>query len=342
MVYATFGYNGPIRPLPMTLRQIFINDVGRLRSGWRLVIFVFTAVVVFYLIATLVRVAYALANALLPNATLTRELQDLVFRIILLATALIAAYICTRWLEGLPWRAIGLWFHAGWFRDLLVGSAIGIVSLALAAGIAAAAGGLRFSISPAGMFAQVAKTLILSVGLFIIAALAEEALFRGYPLQTLARARLAWLGVLITSVPFAAGHLQNPNAGQALASINTVLAGVWLAIAYLRTRSLWFPLGVHWAWNWALGSLFGLPVSGITRLAPYPLLHGTDLGPVWLTGGSYGIEGGLAGTIALVLSTIFIWRTRLVIATEEQMRLTDQENPARAESLAPNFKALFH
>ncbi len=83
----------------------------------------------------------------------------------------------------------------------------------------------------------------MSAGLFIVAGLAEEALCRGYPLQTFVRARLFWLGTLITSVAFAAGHLKNPNAGAWLAFVNTALAGVWLAVAYLRTRSLWFPLG---------------------------------------------------------------------------------------------------
>jgi uncharacterized protein len=173
----------------------------------------------------------------------------------------------------------------------------------------------------------VALTLIFSAALFILAALAEEALFRGYPLQTTARARLAWLGVFLTSVPFAVVHLRNPNVAAGFTFVNTALAGVWLAVAYLRTRSLWFPLGVHWAWNWALGSVFGLPVSGITDLAPHPLMRGSDLGPAWLTGGSYGIEGGIAGTIALVVSTIFIWRTRLVSADAEMKRLTSQENP---------------
>ena len=112
-----------------------------------------------------------------------------------------------------------------------------------------------------------------------------------------------------------------------------MFAGVWLAVAYLRTRSLWFPLGVHWAWNWALGSLFGLPVSGINDLAPHPLLHGTDLGPAWLTGGSYGIEGGLACTITLIISTMFILRTRLVTATPELKTMTSQENPLMSDKL---------
>src|SRR6185295_17603482 len=149
-----------------------------------------------------------------------------------------------------------LWFHAGWVRDLLVGSVIGIASLALATAIATAGGGLSFKFSGRAALFQVAETLLFSGILFIVAALAEEALFRGYPLQTLTRSGLVWLAVLLTSVPFAAVHLRNPNAAAGFTFINTALAGVWLAIAYLRTRSLWFPLGVHWAWNWALGSLF--------------------------------------------------------------------------------------
>jgi hypothetical protein len=89
---------------------------------------------------------------------------------------------------------------------------------------------------------------------------------------------------------------------------------------------------VHWAWNWALGSLFGLPVSGITKIAPYPILVGSDLGPAWLTGAAYGIEGGVACTVALVISTIFIWRTSLVSATDDLVRLTSQENPTTASA----------
>lgn len=314
----------------MNLKQVFINSVGRLRSGWRLLIFIFVYLCLLFLLSTAARLVYAIALNVAPGPNLRGlggYLENIVFRLILLAASLGAGYICTRWLEGLPWRALGLWLHLGWWRDLFVGSLIGVASLALATAIATAGGGLSFTVSGRAALLQVAQTLVFSAVLFIVAALAEEALFRGYPLQTLTRAKLAWLAVLLTSVPFAAVHLKNPNVAAGFTFINTALAGVWFAVAYLRTRSLWFPLGIHWAWNWALGSLFGLPVSGITNLAPHPLLHGTDLGPAWLTGGSYGIEGGLACTITLVVSTIFIWRTRLVRATPEMEMLSSQENP---------------
>jgi uncharacterized protein len=316
----------------MDLKQIFINSAGRLRSGWRVLIFILVYVCLLFLVSTLVRIGYAFGLRIAPGRSLGAFVEEFIFRLTLLASALLAGYLCNRWLEGLPWRALGLTLHARWWRDFVVGSLIGVASLALATAIAATAGGLSFTASPRTMLLRVAQTLVMSALLFIFAALAEEALFRGYPLQTLTRARLAWLAILLTSVPFAAIHLQNPNVVRGFTFINTALAGVWLAVAYLRTRSLWLPLGVHWAWNWALGSLFGLPVSGITRIAPNPLLRGTDLGPAWLTGGSYGIEGGLACTIALVISTIFIWRMTLVAATPEMTELTSKENPVAAKA----------
>ena len=313
----------------MDIHQVFINPTGRLRSGWRLLIFALLYVAMFFLIGAAARIIYAVAIQIVPSPRLGSYLENLLFRLTLLAAALVAAFVCTRWLEGLPWRAIGLSLHEGWLRDFIIGSAIGIASLALATGIATTGGGLSFATFVRGEFLQVGRALILSAVLFIVAALAKEAFARGYPLQTMVRAGLPGLGVLITSFAFAGLHFSNPNFSTGLPLLNLVIAGVWFGVAYLRTRSLWFPLGIHWAWNWALGSFFGLPVSG-KALVQHPLFHGTDLGPAWLTGGDFGIEGGIACTAALIVSTIFIWRTRLVSATEEMQRLTSRENPLPA------------
>ena len=304
----------------MRLSFPFTNDVGRLRSGWRL--FVFALFFIAFLIASDF-IVLRLDWLTIPRGD---QILDVVRRTLMMAGALGAGYLCVRLLEGLPWRSLGLTFRTAWFRELLIGSAIGVLSLALAVAIATAAGGFTFSFTKSEMLLGVTRSLCGSAVLFIIAALAEEAVFRGYPLQTLSRARLAWLGAFLTSVPFAMAHLWNPNSGK-LPFANTALAGIWLAIAYFRTRSLWFPLGVHWAWNWALGSLFGLPVSGLT-LVSNPLMKATDLGPAWLTGGNYGIEGGAACTIALVVSSLFLWRTPLVSANPDLLKLTSEENPA--------------
>ncbi len=313
------------------MHRIFINDYGRLRSGWRLVLYVFAFIAATFLIATALQVAYLLLVNVVPQISRLRFLADLIYRFGLLAAALIAGYLCVRIFEGLPWRSLGLTLHRGWFRDLVIGSAIGFGTLVVAVVIADVAGGLDFSVNDVHI-ASVGRSMLGSATLLFVAALAEEAAFRGYPLQTLTRAKLVVLGVLLTSLPFGLVHLSNPNVAAGFTFVNTSLAGVWLAVAYLRTRSLWLPLGVHWAWNWALGWFFGLPISGI-NLVSNPLLKASDTGPAWLTGGSYGIEGGLACTIALALFTLFLWRTSWVSATPDLLKLTSEENPATSESV---------
>jgi hypothetical protein len=305
------------------MRQIFINEFGRLRSGWRLLIFIGAVITLTFAIATILRVILIVIG---PHArsNVTVYVAELVFRAGLLASALGAGYICVRFLEGLPWRSLGLTFHTGWLRDLVFGFATGFAALVVA--VAIASRGLHFSLGSAG-WPAIIRSMVASLVILFVAALAEEAMFRGYGLQTLTRAKLAWLGVLLTSVPFGLAHLTNPNVVRGVTFANTALAGIWLAAAYLRTRSLWLALGVHWSWNWALGWFFGLPVSGL-QLVSNPLLQGQDNGPKWLTGGSYGIEGGVACTIALILFTAFLWKTRWLSATPELKQMTSEENPA--------------
>ena len=308
------------------MRKLFINEFGRLRSGWRVTLFILLITAISLLLTIALRFAYAFVSTsgvALPRAAFV---WDMLYRLSLLATALVAGYLCARGLEGLPWRSIGLTLHRRWWWDLLIGSAIGFAAILIAVAIAKLGGGLQLSFSNDGL-PGIARSMIGSAGLLMVAALAEEALFRGYGLQTLARARLASTGVLLTCALFGFVHLANPNAVPGFTMANTALAGVWLGVAYLRTRSLWFPLGVHWGWNWALGWFFGLPISG-AKIVSHPLLEASDTGPFWLTGGSYGVEGGLAGTIAMLLFTIYTWRTSLVSATPELLKMTSEENPA--------------
>jgi CAAX protease family protein len=318
------------------MRNIFINEFGRLRSGWRVLVFIAAVIATALLIATGLRVAYVLVLFVAPQLRQPPYIADMLFRFSILAAALIAGYLCALWLERLPWRSLGLTLHAGWLRDLLIGWVIGFISLALAVGIATAGKGLSFSFNNAPV-TSLARSMLGSSLLLFVAALAEEAMFRGYALQTLTRARLAWLGVLLTSVPFGLVHLDNPNVVPGVTFANTVIAGIWFGVAYLRTRSLWLPWGLHWAWNWALGWFFGLPVSG-GQVTSNPLFNATDIGPAWLTGGAYGIEGGVACTVALLLSTLFLWWTPWLSATPELKRLTSEENPATPGVLAADLR----
>jgi len=294
----------------MEAYNFFLNEEGHLRSGWRLAIFA----IAFFICAQLSEVLLLRGIAGVQHRSVL-EVAGSNWGFIsghgaILISAGLVGWACGALFEELPFRALGSSPHPGWLWNLGIGSALGAGSLLLAALLATVTRGIHFRFDTAGP-RSIGTTIAVSAFIFVFAAAAEEILFRGYPLQTFTRANLAWLGILLTSVPFAAVHLNNPNVVPGFTILNTALAGLWLAVAYLRTRSLWLPLGLHWSWNWTQASLLGLPVSGIDRIAPAPLLRAINSGPDWLTGGSYGIEGGAACTLALLISTLIIWRTKL-------------------------------
>lgn len=316
---------------------IFINRAGRLRSGWRFIVFCFAFLVAFMALFLFVRFTLALALTGAPGGTFDAGRWEFILQgVLLFVVATLVGWFCNYALEDLPWRALGWALHPGWARDLALGSLLGAASLGVAVLLSFAVGGTHFSFSLSASLGAVARTLAVSGVVFVFGAAAEEALFRGYLLQTLMRSWPTWLALIPSSILFAVVHLDNPNfsAAFAFAVFNTALAGVWLAVAYARTRSLWFASGLHWAWNWTMAALLGLPVSGIRDLTPEPLLRAADRGPAWLTGGAYGPEGGLACTLALVLSTLFVWKTKLISASEELKHFTDHENPREPDALS--------
>jgi membrane protease YdiL (CAAX protease family) len=319
----------------MTPLDIFLNKQDRLRSGWRFAIFCASYFTLVTALSITLRAALMLSRSAvasdinrLPGSVLYLTQFAIEF-----APALLLGWGCGRLFDGVPFRALGWSPRRGWLRDLALGSLFGCLSLALAALVATIFGGFHFSFAPEGFGVAFAKTFFGAVIVYVLLAAAEEMMFRGYPLQTLMRSLPFAVALIPTTTLFASAHLFNPNIHlPAFTFINTALAGVWLAAAYWRTRSLWLALGLHWSWNWAMGSVLGLPVSGITALTRAPLVHATDAGPAWLTGGDYGIEGGAACTVALLIAIIFIWRTKHLRADEELKRFTDGEQPKKRTS----------
>jgi membrane protease YdiL (CAAX protease family) len=167
------------------------------------------------------------------------------------------------------------------------------------------AGRENFVINPIGS-ETLTNSLLMSLAVFAVAAAWEEAFFRGYLLQTFVRSGFAIWAVLGMSCFFGLVHMGNKDA-TLLSGTNTALAGIVFSLAYLKTRDLWFPFGIHLMWNWMQGSFFGIEVSGVTSLAKEPFLREIDSGPEWLTGASYGIEGSISCTAALVILGILIY-----------------------------------
>lgn len=306
----------------MNPQNIFFNDFGRLRSGWRFAIFLLLFIFVGMISGAIAQIVFGKLEIDFRRGTL---LFISVNAFLSFAAAIFVGWLCGKYLENLPFRALGAWFTKNWLKDLFLGLLFGAAALSFAVLIAVVFGGLNFNFNQAHGRSAIWLTLGVSLAVFIPAAAFEEVFFRGYILQTFARAKLAWLAIAMTSLFFASAHLDNPNASF-LSTLNTALAGVWFGAAYLKTRTLWFVFGLHLIWNWMQGAVFGIEVSGITAFTTAPLLREIDTGPAWLTGASYGIEGGIACTVAIIAMTLLIWFTPILKPTEEMLALTDKEN----------------
>ncbi|MBV9609168.1 MAG: CPBP family intramembrane metalloprotease [Acidobacteria bacterium] len=273
-------------------RFLYAED-GRLRAIWRFAL----SVIVFYLALNL---APFVATPLRNHSLLVRELVSRSVLTILLAGAFSLLLVTLDGVDGSPLAAMGLAFGGSAVRDSVVGFVFGGVMVALAVMAIAVRG--KFSavlnFGPASWKLLAEVTAVLAV-----AAMSEELAFRGYPFQRLVEAIGAIGATIITSGIFAAGHLANPHA-TAYGVLNTAAVGVLFCLAYLRTRSLWLPWGMHLGWNFTLGVLFGLPVSGLSDFAV--VVHGAAAGPVWLTGGGYGIEASATGTAVITLGIIVV------------------------------------
>ena len=302
------------------MRTILFDSRGTLRSGWRALVFVFVFAFVSSILAIVViKGAEATGLDLDGSSPPTFVLNAVVS----LISALGLGWLCARYLEDLPFRSLGAAFTQNWHKHFGIGAVLGSATLAIAIFTAYMGGGLRFTLNSSSAPGEIARSLAISLLVFGAAAAFEEILFRGYVLQTFARSGLAWLAIILTAVFFGAVHMGNPNSG-IISSTNTILAGIWFGIAYLKTRDLWFVWGLHLMWNWTQGAIFGVEVSGITSVISAPLFREADSGPVWLTGLEYGIEGGIVCTVALVISGLLIYKLPGLEPDPELLEMTTQ------------------
>jgi membrane protease YdiL (CAAX protease family) len=268
--------------------NLFTTPDGKLRLAWR------------FLMSFVATLAVVMFSGVLPYVFGLRGMTALLVERGGGAVLLLAIYLfllrtadeSSRPLADLGFPAPG--GKSFWRGFLFAAGMIAVAVLAIAVG---GSYGAQLDLSDSG-----AKLLAVAFTL-LGGALFEELAFRGYSFQRFCEITHPVFGSLIFSVLFGAVHFFNPSWSW-IAFVNTVLVGVLFAIAYLRTHSLWVVWGMHFGWNFVLGTIFGLPVSGLGMFSV--LTKGQATGPVLLTGGEYGIEGGLTGTAVIILGIVAV------------------------------------
>ncbi len=235
------------------------------------------------------------------------------------AAAAVANALALRIYERGQLSDVGLGWTPAARRNLSLGILGGLLAAALVVTVSAIRGGGWEHIP--GQSMHWSSLLFLSVVL-LFGAIGEELLFRGYGFQVLVRAIGPFATILPVSVLFGFAHAENLSFG-VLPFLNTVLWGVLLGWAFIRSGDLWLPIGLHFGWNWAL-PLLGVNLSGFTMNVTGYTMH-SSLGVLW-TGGNYGPEGGLFTTAMVGL--LFYYLHKAPIQHQKAFLLEDHSDPA--------------
>ncbi|HEX4999531.1 MAG TPA: type II CAAX endopeptidase family protein [Terriglobia bacterium] len=255
----------------------FINESGELRSGWKFLVFTVIFLLLWFITAIILSVVFRLTP--IPYDFLTNLALN---ALALFFPAIGATLFVARFVDHRP-ASTFIGFE-NWPRSLAIGLVIGATLLVVIVAATAIFGGLR--IGPGGARWPV---WLATAAILVLAAANEELVFRGYPLQSLARGIGEWPAAMVMSGLFGLLHVGNPHAS-VIGIMNTIVAGLMLSRAYFKARSIWLPYGIHVAWNTGLGIVLGFSLSGIEVES---LLRSSASGSATLTGGPYGPEGGV-------------------------------------------------
>ncbi|HML16245.1 MAG TPA: CPBP family intramembrane glutamic endopeptidase [Bryobacteraceae bacterium] len=218
------------------------------------------------------------------------------------AAAALANAITVRVYERGRLSDLGLGWAPTSSREFLIGAGAAVAGAVIVAGGPVAAGVARFVAVPAVEHRWASFAFVSVVLLF--GAFGEEMLFHGYAFQLLIRSLGAFATILPVSILFGLAHIGNQNA-TLFGIFNTFLWGVLFGYAYVRTRALWLPIGMHFGWNFAL-PLFGVNLSGFTMgVTGYALRW--SVGALW-SGGNYGPEGSVLTTGIVVALFLLVLR----------------------------------
>ena len=227
------------------------------------------------------------------------------FQCISLASVLIATWVMLRRVDKLPWGEVGLDRAAASPPILVKGAALGGLTIGAASLALLVTHMLRIDpTGPGNWWGQAGRSTII----LLPAAFFEELFIRGYVFAILRRAAGWKMALIITSIIFGLLHVTNPGA-DAESILAVIVAGFFLGVVFLATRSLYAAGAAHFAWNWVMSGALHIAVSGIPSNDPdYRVV---DSGPDWLTGGPWGPEGGVAAVVAMFVVLFYLYGRHL-------------------------------
>ena len=224
------------------------------------------------------------------NTMIVLEYSMIIFMTILL-------WLFMKFIDKQPFIQIGLQTK-GRLKEFNYGILLGFVIMASAYLFLFSINEIVFS-----NFSFNLNKVLLSIILFSGVSIFEEVVFRGYLLKNLLESFNPFVALFISSIFFSLIHGSNPNV-TTLGLCNIFLAGFFLGASYVFTKNLWFPIALHFSWNF-FQSMFGFKVSGLDS---YSIIEFTIPENNMLNGGEFGFESSVLSLVVVLFSTILIWK----------------------------------
>ncbi len=242
-----------------------------------------------------ISVGQSLIRKLLTPIALGKDTKDLITGIIVAVLAIFSYIILFKFYEK---RKITELSKNRIVQNLIIGATLGFLLQSLTILVIYLKGGYSVvSVNPIFY-------LIPPLTIAFTSAIIEEVLFRGIIFRIVEEKLGSYFALIISAILFGVIHLSNPNSSVVAALGLAVQAGLLLAAAYIFSRNLWFPIAIHFAWNFTQSAIFGASVSGHT--ISKTLISSRIVGAEWYTGGAFGPEGSIQATVFCFIATIIL------------------------------------
>ena len=264
--------------------------------GQKILYFPLTKIIIGLLVCgVIVSVGQFLVGKLLDLTVLDKDIKNLIAGIVVAILAIVSYIYLYTFYEK---REITEFTKNGIIKSLTIGIILGVVLQSLTILVIYLKGGYSIvTINPI-LFLVPPLTMAFTSAIF------EETLMRGIIFRITEEKLGSYFGLIISAVLFGAMHLANPNSSMTAAIGLAIQAGLLLASAYIYARNLWFPIAIHFAWNFTQSAIFGANVSGNT--ISKTLVTSKIEGAEWFTGGQFGPEGSIQATAFCFIATVIL------------------------------------
>ncbi len=259
-----------------------------MRKGWVKVLLIIIPYIV--VVGVFQLLGYKILGLDIENARSKTNFQTFIIKVFDLIGTLLLLWTFMKFVDKEKFIQLG--FHLkNRSKDIFYGLVFGFAIMTLGYFFLAFSGNIFYS-----EMTFSTDGLLSSLGLFTVVAIVEEVLVRGYILKNFMQSFNKYIALILSSLLFSLMHFFNPHT-DFFSLFNIFLAGIFLGISYIYTKNLWFPIALHFSWNF-FQSFYGFNVSGQDF---YSLIHFTMKDLNMLNGGNFGFEGSYLSTLAMMI-----------------------------------------